>query len=137
MISRTVPTILLLAVTIAGCSAETLPPVVAEDVRIEGPNPRMKAGYMTLSNNTADAIRVTHVASPQFGRAEIHETFFENDVARMRPVGVLTIPAGDAVLLEPGGKHMMLMQPIDDPQVVTLNLYSDDTLLLSVRADLE
>ena len=129
--------ILLLAATLIGCGADSQPPLVADEVRIAGPSPRMKAGYMTLTNNTDESLRVTRVSSPQFGRAEIHETFLEDDVARMRPVGVLTIPAGETVMLEPGGKHLMLMQPIDNPQAVTLNLYSDDTLLLSVRAGLE
>ncbi|MDJ0911241.1 MAG: copper chaperone PCu(A)C [Woeseiaceae bacterium] len=129
--------LLVVAATLVACSGETQPPLVADDVRISGPMPRMKAGYMTLTNNTDEAIRITRVSSPQFGRAEIHETFLEDDVARMRPVGVLTIPAGDAARLEPGGKHLMLMQPVDSPQTVTLNLYSDEMLLLSVLADIE
>ncbi len=134
---RIVAVLLAVAATLVACSGETQPPLVADDVRITGPTPRMKAGYMTLTNNTDEAIRITRVSSPQFGRAEIHETFLENDVARMRPVGVLTIPAGDAARLEAGGKHLMLMQPIDSPQSVTLNLYSDEMLLLSVHADIE
>ena len=137
MTTRLAAAFLVLAATLLACSAEMQPPLVAADVRIAGPMPRMKAGYMTLTNNTDEDIRVTRVSSPQFGRAEIHESFLENDVARMRPVGVLTIPAGDSANLEPGGKHLMLMQPIDSPQSVTLNLYSDDTLLLSVHADIE
>ncbi len=123
--------------TLVACGGEAQPPLVASDVRISGPMPRMKAGYMTLTNYTDEAITVTSVSSPQFGRAEVHETFLDNDVARMRPVGALTIPAGEAVRLEPGGKHLMLMQPVDSPQAVTLHLYSDDTLLLSVNADIE
>ena len=137
MNNRIVAGVLLIAASLVACSSETQPPLVAEDVRISGPNPRMKAGYMTLTNNTEEAIRITRVSSPQFGRAEIHETFLENDISRMRPVGVLSIPAGDAARLEPGGKHLMLMQPIDSPQAVTLNLYSDEMLLLSVHADIE
>ena len=129
--------VLVLAAALFACSADVQPPLVATDVRIAGPMPRMKAGYMTLTNNTEEAIRITRVSSPQFGRAEIHETFLEDDVARMRPVGVLTIPGDDAARLEPGGKHLMLMQPIDNPQSVTLNLYSDDMLLLSLHADIE
>ena len=129
--------IVLLAAVLVACSAEVQPPLVASDVLVSGPMPRMKAGYMTLTNNTDEAMDITHVSSPQFGRAEIHETVLEDDVSRMRPVGVLTIPAGDSVRLEPGGKHLMLMQPIGSPKSVSLNLYSNDTLLLSVQADIE
>lgn len=129
--------LIILATALAGCAEEARPPLVALDVRVAGPMPRMKAGYMTLTNNTNEAIHITRVSSPQFGRAEIHETVVENDVSRMRPVGTLTIPAGGEVRLEPGGKHLMLMQAVDNPDAVTLNLYSDDTLLLSVHAVIE
>ncbi len=125
------------AASLSACTAEVQPPLVASDVRVTGPMPRMKAGYMTLTNNTDDAISITRVSSPQFGRAEIHETVIEDDVSRMRPVGDLTIAAGGSVQLEPGGKHLMLMQPVDSPQSVSLNLYDGDTLLLSVQADIE
>ena len=129
--------IVLLAAALVACSAEGQPPLVASDVLVSGPMPRMKAGYMTLTNNTDETIDITHVSSPQFDRAEIHETVLEDDVSRMRPVGVLTIAAGESVRLEPGGKHLMLMQPVGNPKSVSLNLYSNDTLLLSVQADIE
>lgn len=127
----------LLAASLSACSAEVRPPLVASEVRVTGPMPRMKAGYMTLTNNTDAAITITRVSSPQFGRAEIHETVIEDDVSRMRPVGNLTIAAGGSVSLEPGGKHLMLMQPVDSPQSVDLDLYAGDTLLLSVQAEIE
>lgn len=133
---RTLAPVFLAAVLVA-CSGDVQAPLVAADVQVTGPMPRMKAGYMALTNNTDEAIRVTRVSSPQYGRAEIHESIVEDDVVRMRPVGALTIPAGDTVRLERGGRHLMLMQPVDDPQTVTLHLYSDDALLLSVHADVE
>lgn len=129
--------IVLLAAALVACGAEEQPPLVASDVSVSGPMPRMKAGYMTLTNNSDEAITITRVSSPQFGRAEIHETVIEDDIARMRPVGELTIDAGGSVRLERGGMHLMLMQPVDSPESVSLNLYSGDTPLLSVQADIE
>lgn len=122
---------------LTACSAEVQPPLVASDVRITGPMTQMKAGYMTLTNNTNQAMTITSVSSPQFGRAEIHESVIEDDVARMRPVGALTIAPGEPVHLEPGGKHLMLMQPVGEPEAVTLNLFAEDALLLSVQTELE
>ncbi len=133
----TAPLIVFLVLGLTACGAEPQPPLVASDVTVSGPMPRMKAGYMTLTNNSDEAIVITRVSSPQFGRAEIHETVIEDNVSRMRPVEELTIAAGDAVSLEPGGKHLMLMQPVDSPESVSLNLYTGDTLLLSVQADIE
>ncbi len=129
--------LVILSAALAACSGEEQPPLVASDVSVSGPMPRMKAGYMTLTNNTDEAIIITRVSSPQFGRAEIHETVIEDDVARMRPVGDLTIAAGDSVRLERGGKHLMLMQPVDSPESVSLNLYAGETVLLSVQAAIE
>ncbi len=134
---RLVSVVVFLALALGACSTAEQPPLVASDVQVTGPMPRMKAGYMTLSNNTDEAITITRVSSPQYGRAEIHETVVEDDVARMRPVDALTIPAGDSARLEPGGRHLMLMQPVDSPESVSLNLYAGDTLLLSVQADVE
>ena len=127
----------LLALGLAACGDEQQAPLVASDVSVTGPMPRMKAGYMTLANNSDEAIVISRVSSPQFGRAEIHETVIEDEVSRMRPVEELTIAAGESVSLEPGGKHLMLMQPVDSPESVSLNLYTGDTLLLSVQADIE
>ncbi len=129
--------LILFAFALVACGAEVQPPLVASDVRITGPMAQMKAGYMTLTNNTDEAIAITSVSSPQFGRAEIHESVVENDVAQMRPVGALTIAPGETMRLEPGGKHLMLMQPVGGPETVTLNLYAEDALLLSVQAELE
>ena len=96
----------------------------------------LRAGYMTLTNNSDDVIRITRVSSPQYGAVEIHQTSIENDVARMRAVGELIIPPGETVRLERSGMHLMLMQQADDVEMATLNLYSGDRILLSISASL-
>jgi copper(I)-binding protein len=52
----------------------------------------------------------------------------------MRAIPVLEIEDGGTVIFEPGGKHLMLMQPVGTPDTITLNFYSDEVLLLSVSA---
>lgn len=93
----------------------------------------MSAGYMALSNNSDEVIRISSITSPQYGSIEMHETTIEDDVARMRTVEELVIGPGETVRLERGGKHLMMMRPIDDIETVTLNLHSGDLLLLSLR----
>ena len=47
---------------------------------------------------------------------EIHSMTMENDVMKMRMLEELPIPAGQTVLLEPGGYHLMLFdlkQPLE------------------------
>ena len=119
-----------------GCSGDVAAPIVASDVVVTAPRPgaRMSAGYLTIQNNSRETVVLTSVTSPQYGRVEIHETTIENDIARMRPLDGLTILAGQSATLEPGGKHLMLMQPQESLQAVTLNFYAGEQLMLSVTA---
>lgn len=126
------------AFLLGACGGEIQAPLVATEIEVLTPvsgNP-MSAGYMLLSNNSDAPIEITSVSSPQFASVELHETRDENGIARMRPIEALSIEPGQAVRLEPGGKHLMLMRPIGDTTAVTLNLYAGDTLLLSVQAPL-
>jgi len=113
-----------------------LPPLVASDVIVTRPMPGMKmsAGYLAFTNNTDETIRISRVASPEFGSAELHESTVENGVARMRKIPALEIPARSTVKLERGGKHLMLMQPGDDSDTISLRFFDDDRLLLTVAA---
>ncbi len=96
---------------------------------------KMSAGYLTLRNNSNDDIAVTHVTSPQFGSVQIHETIVENDIARMRKVDELVVPAGGETVLKRGGMHLMLLRAANNGDDVTLNLYSGETLLLTISAE--
>ncbi|MDX1518813.1 MAG: copper chaperone PCu(A)C [Gammaproteobacteria bacterium] len=75
------------------------------------PTIQVMAGYMTISNPTADDIEIRSLSSPGFERVEIHETRMENDVARMVRQESLVVEAGTSVNLEPGGRHIMFMDP--------------------------
>ena len=70
----------------------------------------MGAGYLLITNNgTADDTLVS-ASSPVAGVTQIHEMKMEGDVMKMNEVpGGVVIPAGDWVILEPGGLHIMFM----------------------------
>ena len=124
---------LLALIMIAACSTESGPPLVISDLEITRPMPgaSMSAGYFLLENRSSDEITITRVDSAQFGRVEVHETILENDVAKMRRLDALTIPANGSVRLERGGKHLMLMRPADDISSVKLGFYTSEGLVLS------
>lgn len=94
----------------------------------------VSAGYMTLINDSDEVVSITSVASPQFDSVEMHETIIEDGIARMRPIEALVIAPGSTVKFERGGKHLMLMQPSESIDTVTLNFYSGDLLVLSVSS---
>ena len=94
----------------------------------------MSAAYLTLTNNSDDAIRINRVSSPDFGAVELHESLLEDGVAKMRPVDALVIAPGSSVTLQQGGLHLMLMRKKTDAGSVSLNFYEDTTLLLGLEA---
>ncbi|MBB6092883.1 hypothetical protein HNQ60_001761 [Povalibacter uvarum] len=49
------------------------------------------------------------VSSSRAAVAEVHNTFEEGGMMRMRPVGQLDLKRGEAISLQPGGMHLMLM----------------------------
>jgi len=123
----------LLALLLGACGGAANAPLVASDVEITRPMPgmQMAAGFLVLSNNTAAPIAITRVSSPQFEAVEIHETTITDGIARMRRLDELVVPARSSVTLERGGKHLMLLRPVDTGNTVTLQLYSGDALQLT------
>lgn len=129
--------LILLAVITAACDSQDGPPVVAGNIVVTGPAPGMPmaAGYLEISNHSGSTIRITRVSSPEYESVEIHETVIEDGVARMRAIPALEIANGETVVFERGGRHLMLMRPVDEPDTITLNFYSGDALVLSVSAE--
>lgn len=74
------------------------------------------AGYLVVNNPTADSDTLVSVASPRATRVEMHEMKMEGDMMRMRAVETLEAPAGGALVLAPGGYHLMFIG-IDAPFV--------------------
>ncbi|MGY6554265.1 MAG: copper chaperone PCu(A)C [Wenzhouxiangella sp.] len=79
----------------------------------EAPPGRMMAGFMELRNHADETIVLVDASSPQFGHVEIHTMVMEDGVMRMRRLEQLPIQAGDAVTLEPGGLHLMFIEPLE------------------------
>ena len=133
---RIIP-VLILALLGCACSQESAP-FVASDVVVSKPIPGMDmaAGYLTLRNNTAQPIIISHVASPQFESVEMHESVIEDGMARMYALGEMTILAKSSVVFQPGGKHLMLMRPIGDFDAVTLDFYAGKAVILTVNVAL-
>ena len=63
--------------------------------------------FMTLTAPVAT--RLVGVSTPAAGVAEVHEMKLDGDIMRMRAVDALALPAGQSVVLKPGGYHVMLM----------------------------
>ncbi len=132
----------LTLLTLTGCAsagddpADTTPAgdaVTIEDAWIKATDDDMSAAFGSV-RNTGDAdLTVVSATTDAARTVELHETV-ENEAGEMvmREIeGGFTIPAGDALPLEPGGDHIMLMGltgPLAAGDEVTVTLtFSDDS----------
>ncbi len=70
---------------------------------------RAGAVYMEIRNRGAGADRLVGASTPAAAAAELHTHVATGDVVRMRRIGGVDVPAGGAVRLAPGGRHVMLI----------------------------
>lgn len=80
-------------------------------IREAPPGATMLAGYAKLANDGDAPISVLTVQSDAFRSASLHETVVTEGVSKMRELHRLDLAPGASVVLEPGGKHLMLMYP--------------------------
>ena len=101
------------------------------DVKIEEAwsRPAIQGGtgvvYLTIVDTGAPD-RLVALSAQVAAKADLHESFTEQGIAKMRGVATLPVAAGSKVTLSPGGYHIMLMdlkQPLreGDSFPVTLN----------------
>lgn len=70
--------------------------------------------YLTIDNHAGQDERLIQIDTPAAQSVEIHQTQISDDVAQMRPLDELYIPAHERVIFEPGGYHLMLIGITDD-----------------------
>jgi hypothetical protein len=107
--------------------------VAAADLRVEQAwarsNPPVvpnSAAYMVIHNSGAQQERLLGVSGTVAKRIELHESYMENGVMKMRHQDQgLVIPGAASLTLKPGGLHVMLMglhEPLQLGQSFTLTL---------------
>ncbi len=133
--------VLYLAVLIAGCGVSG-PPLTATGVVAFAPLPgsEVSAAYLTLHNHSQEALTIQQVSSPEFAKVEIHENMTVDDVIRMRRLDSLTLDAGTRTQFVSGGKHLMLIEPVNElapGQSVTLQFEYNAGGILIVNTQLK
>ena len=111
---------LLLLLGLLGCGAETRAPEL--EVLDPWVRPRVvqvgdggalpgatSALYLGIRNRGPVADRLLGGETPSAPEIQIHESYLEEDVVRMRRVDGVDLPVGELVVLEPGGLHLMLL----------------------------
>lgn len=111
--------LVLLATPTPACDLK----VAAAWIRTAPPTATVLAGYATFANGGAQPLRIRGLRSADFVRVEAHETRDEKGISKMRAIDAFEIPAGGSMELQPGGRHLMLMQPkrvLKDGDVVSI-----------------
>ncbi len=99
------------AVTPQAISQPAQAHVDAAWIRAAPPGAKMMAGYMVIHNDGKTPLRFVSAQSDAFGMVELHRSLIVNGMSTMRAAGEQTIPAGGVLHIQPGGLHLMLMQP--------------------------
>lgn len=93
------------------------------------PNVTVLAGYLTIVNDTPEALVFTHAVSDVFDAVEFHRTEATGDVLRMVRQLQLEVQAHSRFDLVPGGHHLMLLNPVaplSEGQNVAITLITRD-----------
>jgi copper(I)-binding protein len=70
------------------------------------------AVYLVITNGTAMDDALVSVSTPAAATAELHETMAgDSGMMQMEPVDRIAVPRGATATLEPGGYHIMLVNP--------------------------
>ncbi|NUH66484.1 copper chaperone PCu(A)C [Sulfitobacter sp. S0837] len=91
--------------------------VVTHPMAFETPkSAQVGGGYLSITNTAETADRLLSVSADGFDDVTLHESTTDDmGVARMQPVEGIDLPAGETVMLKPGGLHVMFMGLNGDP----------------------
>jgi copper(I)-binding protein len=81
-------------------------------VREAPPSAKVLAGFLSIKNSGQKNRVLLSVEADGFEKVEIHKTEVHGKMTHMVLQKELVVPAGETVLLEPGGYHLMLMKPL-------------------------
>ena len=128
MMSSRLPS-LIVALLVSFLSAGAAAEVAVSDAWVRGTVAgQMGTGAFMRLTSSSDTTLVG-VASPAARVVELHQMKMEGSMMKMSAIARLSLPAGKAVLLEPRGYHVMLMdlaRPLKEGDIVPLSLTFED-----------
>ena len=103
--------LLLLCLPLSACTRDCAPQVKDGWIRLMPGGMAMQAGFGRIDNRCPMPATIVSASSPAYGSVELHESKTVGGISRMRAVPELRIAPDGAAVLQPGGLHLMLMQP--------------------------
>ena len=120
-------TLSLAAITATATGASASSVMVTQAFARASATPTAKSGaaYVTLMNHAGEADKLLSASSPAAKTTEIHTTEMVDGVMKMKPAGVLEIPAMGTLEMKPGSYHVMLMglvKPLKEGEQIEVTL---------------
>ena len=141
---RLLPALALTALLLAGCGDDDADGgVSASDAwaRSTAPDAATAAFYLEIRNEADAPDVLTGAATDVCDMVEIHTMTMVDDVMSMMPADAeeLTVDAGESLILEPGGLHVMCMglrEPLVVDDQVDLEIRFESGATVAVSADI-
>jgi copper(I)-binding protein len=105
---------IICACLLAACGPDPVhPDLLLTDgwVRAMPPGSSMTAAYGRFTNQGATTIEITSFRSDSYDAVTLHRTVNQNGLSRMEQQTEWSQSSHTAMVLEPGGYHLMLMNP--------------------------
>ncbi len=94
------------------------------------------AAYVSIFNNSKRDIIINSLKSEIAQKVEIHNIVIENEIVKMRKIEKLLVKAQEAIYMQPGGMHIMLMglnRKLDDGSSFSIFFATDDNISKEVK----
>jgi copper(I)-binding protein len=74
------------------------------------------AAYMIIDNQTSETITSSKIIANGFEKTEIHTSYVVDEISKMKKLNNLSIKGSESLVMEPGGLHLMLINPDGVPK---------------------
>ncbi|WP_371374006.1 copper chaperone PCu(A)C [Thalassotalea aquiviva] len=117
-------------------------PLFAQDIEITNsyiretiPGTQVSSAYMTITNASADDIKLLSITSNISKRIELHQHLMRDSMMQMQQVDSIIIKAKDKTVLQPHGYHVMIFElksPLIANQHVAMTLHFSNGQTLDI-----
>ena len=85
-------------------------------VRAAPSGSKIMAAYMIIGNQTSETITSSKIIANGFEKTEIHTSYVVDEISKMKKLNNLSIKGSESLVMEPGGLHLMLINPDEVPK---------------------
>jgi copper(I)-binding protein len=112
--------------------------VMNASIKLGHPKATTLAGYFSLYNVGSETLTIESIQSPLFKKVELHDMSMEGGMMNMKRIESIQLKPGENLVLEPGGKHLMMMKPtqplaLDEMVEVKLNFFDGSSQAIIIK----